>query len=91
MQLAGATIMGVGIWVKVDSGSLLGILENLDGSSVVSQLVSVSYVLMAVGGVLLVIGFLGCCGAIRESKCMLLTVSDVLEVKAEDLVEDLIK
>lgn len=91
MQLAGAAIMGVGIWVKVDSGSLLGILENVDGSSAISQLVSVSYVLMAVGGVLLVIGFLGCCGAIRESKCMLLTVSDVVEVKAEDLVEDLIK
>lgn len=78
MQLAGAAILGVGVWVKVDSGSLLGILENVDGTpSGVSQLVNVSYLLMAVGGVLLVIGFLGCCGAIKESRCMLLTVSNV--------------
>ncbi|KAG7227681.1 hypothetical protein INR49_029442 [Caranx melampygus] len=79
LQLAGAAILGVGIWVKVDSASLLGILENLEnGSSGISQLVNVSYVLMAVGGVLLVIGFLGCCGAIRESKCMLLTFFSIV-------------
>lgn len=78
MQLAGAVILGVGVWVKVDSGSLLGILDTLeDAPSGLSQLVNVSYLLMAVGAVLLVIGFLGCCGAVRESRCMLLTVSNV--------------
>ncbi|XP_040892300.1 tetraspanin-1-like [Toxotes jaculatrix] len=72
--LAGAAILGVGIWVKVDSGSLLGMLENVDNaSSGLSQLVNVSYLLIAVGAVLLIIGFLGCCGAVRESRCMLLT------------------
>uniref|UniRef100_A0A4W6FSF3 Tetraspanin n=1 Tax=Lates calcarifer TaxID=8187 RepID=A0A4W6FSF3_LATCA len=77
--LAGAAILGVGVWVKVDSGSLLGILENVDGTpSGVSQLVNVSYLLMAVGGVLLVIGFLGCCGAIKESRCMLLTFFSIV-------------
>lgn len=86
MQLAGAAILGVGIWVKVDSASLLGILDNIEGTSGLSQIVYVSYVLMVVGSVLLVIGFLGCCGAMKESKCMLLTVSDVQEVKAKDFV-----
>ncbi|GAA6232328.1 tetraspanin-1-like [Lates japonicus] len=77
--LAGAAILGVGVWVKVDSGSLLGILENVDGTpSGISQLVNVSYLLMAVGGVLLVIGFLGCCGAIKESRCMLLTFFSIV-------------
>ncbi|XP_060944277.1 tetraspanin 34a [Limanda limanda] len=72
--VAGAAIMGVGIWVKVDSSSLLGILDNLpDAPDGLSQLVYVSYLLIAVGAVLLVIGFLGCCGAIKESRCMLLT------------------
>lgn len=77
-QLAGVCILGVGVWVKVDSGSLLGLLESVDGAPPgVSQLANVAYLLIAVGAVLLLIGFLGCCGAVRESRCMLLTVSDV--------------
>ncbi|XP_069553229.1 tetraspanin 34a [Brachyistius frenatus] len=72
--LAGAAILGVGVWVKVDSSSLLGLLGNVENSpSGLSQLVNVSYLLIAVGAVLLIIGFLGCCGAMRESRCMLLT------------------
>ncbi|XP_022622599.1 tetraspanin-1-like [Seriola dumerili] len=77
--LAGAAILGVGVWLKVDSGSLLGILDNVDNApSGISQLINVTYLLMAVGGVLLVIGFLGCCGAIKESKCMLLTFFSIV-------------
>lgn len=72
--LAGAAILGVGVWVKVDSNSLLGFLDHIEEApSGLSQLVNVSYLLIAVGAVLLIIGFLGCCGAIRESRCMLLT------------------
>ncbi|XP_038569633.1 tetraspanin-1-like [Micropterus salmoides] len=77
--LAGAAILGVGVWVKVDSGSLMGILGNLEGApSGLSQLVYVSYVLIAVGAVLLIIGFLGCCGAVKESRCMLLTFFSIV-------------
>ncbi|XP_077575490.1 tetraspanin 34a [Stigmatopora nigra] len=72
--LAGAAILGVGIWVKVDSNSFMGILDNVeDLPPEVSQVASVAYLLIVVGAVLLVIGFLGCCGAVRESRCMLLT------------------
>ncbi|XP_074486523.1 tetraspanin-1-like [Sebastes fasciatus] len=72
--VAGAAILGVGVWVKVDSGSLLGLLDSVeDAPSGLSQLIYVSYLLIGVGAVLLVIGFLGCCGAVRESRCMLLT------------------
>ncbi|XP_035515389.1 tetraspanin 34 [Morone saxatilis] len=77
--VAGAAILGVGVWVKVDSGSLLGLLDNVeDIPSGLSQLVNVSYLLIAVGAVLLVIGFLGCCGAVRESRCMLLTFFSIV-------------
>ncbi|XP_068178091.1 tetraspanin-1-like [Antennarius striatus] len=77
--LAGVAILGVGIWVKVDSGSLMGLLDNVDGApSELSLLVNVSYLLIGVGAVLLVIGFLGCCGAIKESKCMLLTFFSIV-------------
>lgn len=65
----------MGVWVTVDSNSFLGVLNNVEGiPSEVSQLVYVSYLLIALGSVLLIIGFLGCCGAVRESRCMLLTV-----------------
>ncbi|XP_017291129.1 tetraspanin 35 [Kryptolebias marmoratus] len=71
--LAGAAIMGVGIWVKVDSGSVLNFLGKIDGMpSELSQVLNVGYLLIAIGALLVIIGFLGCCGAIRENKCMLL-------------------
>uniref|UniRef100_A0A8C1DJX6 Tetraspanin n=1 Tax=Cyprinus carpio carpio TaxID=630221 RepID=A0A8C1DJX6_CYPCA len=71
--LAGAAILGVGIWVKVDSGSVLSFLQNIQGApGELGQVLNVGYLLIAVGAVLVILGFLGCCGAIRESKCMLL-------------------
>ncbi|XP_056265516.1 tetraspanin 34a [Pseudoliparis swirei] len=76
--LAGACILGVGVWVKVDSGSLLGLLGNVEDSPGLSQLVNAAYLLIGVGAVLLVIGFLGCCGAVRESRCMLLTFFSIV-------------
>ncbi|KAM9314557.1 tetraspanin 34a [Pholidichthys leucotaenia] len=77
--VAGATILGVGIWVQVDSSSLFGLLDNVEGDlSGVYQLANIAYLLIAVGAVLLIIGFLGCCGAIRESRCMLLTFFSIV-------------
>ncbi|XP_059413357.1 tetraspanin 35 [Carassius carassius] len=71
--LAGAAILGVGIWVKVDSGSVLSFLQNIQGApGELGQVLNVGYLLIAVGAVLLILGFLGCWGAIRESRCMLL-------------------
>uniref|UniRef100_A0A3Q2P6C6 Tetraspanin 34b n=1 Tax=Fundulus heteroclitus TaxID=8078 RepID=A0A3Q2P6C6_FUNHE len=75
-NLAGIAILGVGIWVKVDSGSIfnfLGKMENVPPE--LNQVLNVGYLLIAIGGLLVIIGFLGCCGAIRESRCMLLMVS----------------
>lgn len=77
-QLAGAAILGVGIWVTVDSSSMLGVLSYIkDAPPQLAQLANVGYLLIAVGSILGVMGFLGCCGAITENKCMLLTVSDI--------------
>ncbi|XP_012681217.1 tetraspanin-1-like [Clupea harengus] len=71
--VAGAAILGVGIWVKVDSGSVLSLLEKIPGAPAqLNQVLNVGYLLIAVGAVLLLLGFLGCCGAVKESKCMLL-------------------
>ncbi|XP_007551686.1 tetraspanin 34a [Poecilia formosa] len=72
--LAGLVILGVGIWVTVDSDSLLNLVEKVvDLPDEVFKLNYVGYMLIGVGAVLLIIGFLGCCGAVKESRCMLLT------------------
>lgn len=74
-QLAGAAILGVGIWVKVDSGSVLSLLGKLQNAPAgLSQVLNVGYLLIAVGALLVIIGFLGCCGAVKESQCMLMLV-----------------
>ncbi|XP_068193103.1 tetraspanin 35 isoform X2 [Antennarius striatus] len=71
--LAGVAILGVGIWVKVDSGSILTYLGQIENAPPeLSQVLNVGYLLIALGALLLVIGFLGCCGAVKESRCMLL-------------------
>ncbi|KAK3520386.1 hypothetical protein QTP70_024137 [Hemibagrus guttatus] len=72
--LAGAGILAVGIWVKVDNNSIMGALQGLSGAPPeLKQVLNVGYLLIAVGSVLMLLGFLGCCGAVRESRCMLLT------------------
>lgn len=71
-QLGGGTLLGVGVWVTVDGQSFLKIFGAL--SSSVLQVVNVSYFLIVVGSILLVIGFLGCYGAQKESKCLLMMV-----------------
>ncbi|NWQ60281.1 TSN1 protein, partial [Neopipo cinnamomea] len=74
--LSGGTLLGVGIWVKVDGQSFVDIFGVL--SSSVLQVVNVSYVLIVIGAILLVIGFLGCCGAQKESKCLLMMFFSVV-------------
>lgn len=71
-QLGGGTLLGVGIWVSVDGQSFVDIFGAL--SSSVLQVVNVGYFLIVIGSILLVIGFLGCCGAQKESKCLLIMV-----------------
>ncbi|NXB39103.1 TSN1 protein, partial [Eulacestoma nigropectus] len=74
--LSGGTLLGVGIWVKVDGESFLKIFGTL--SSSVLQVVNVSYLLIVLGAILLVIGFLGCYGAQKESKCLLMMFFSVV-------------
>ncbi|XP_076006225.1 tetraspanin 35 [Genypterus blacodes] len=71
--LAGAAILAVGIWVKVDSSSIFGLIQALDNAPAgLSQVLNVGYLLIAIGAILLIIGFLGCFGAVKESRCMLM-------------------
>ncbi|CAH1786586.1 unnamed protein product [Owenia fusiformis] len=62
--LAGAGLLGIGAWARVDQGKF----DILLGSEFS---VYAAYILIGVGIFLFIVGFTGCCGAIRESKCLL--------------------
>jgi len=68
--IAGAAILGVGLWVKFDKN-----FENIASVTVIGNVASLlntaAYVLIAFGAIIFVVGFCGCCGAIKESKCLI--------------------
>ncbi|KAL0968700.1 hypothetical protein UPYG_G00270400 [Umbra pygmaea] len=64
--LGGSFLLGVGVWVLVDP---TGFREIVAANPLLFTGV---YVVLAMGGMLFLLGFLGCCGAIRENKCLLL-------------------
>lgn len=68
-QLLGLAILATTIFLYVDSQNYVD-FENT------SELYLTPFlILMALGAVMTLVGFLGCCGAIRESTCVLGTVS----------------
>ena len=66
-------MLGVGIWTCVDHASMQELLgTNLYMSS--------AYILIATGVVVILISFFGFLGALKEIKCMLLTVDIALYI-----------
>ena len=80
-QLLGCAILGVGIWVRVDPN----FKQYVDNSESFNYLYACAYILIVVGVIVMVVGFLGCCGAIRESQCMLSMVSNQFTVSQYSL------
>ncbi|XP_076803380.1 CD9 antigen-like [Clavelina lepadiformis] len=72
--LAGAGVLGVGIWLQVESDTVATV--EIDGV----DLTVGPIVLIVAGSCMLVIGFFGCCGAIKESTCLLGTYFGLLFV-----------
>jgi hypothetical protein len=68
--LVGCALLAVGIWAKVDESSLSIVV---DGQDITGSVSFFAYAVIVVGSIVMVLGFLGCCGAIRESQCMLAT------------------
>lgn len=65
--LAGTGVLAIGLWLRFDERTK-GLFSSEDSPSVFFTGV---YILIVAGAVMMVVGFLGCCGAIRESSCML--------------------
>ncbi|XP_010876768.1 CD9 molecule b [Esox lucius] len=65
--LAGTGVLAVGLWLRFDSRTE-GLFSGEDSPTVFFRGV---YILITAGALMMVVGFLGCCGAIKESPCML--------------------
>ncbi|XP_064637786.1 tetraspanin-18B-like [Lineus longissimus] len=66
--IGGVALLAAGVWVAVDTSGATATLASFLGSS---SYATAAYVLIVCGAVILILGFLGCCGAIRESRCLL--------------------
>eukprot|EP00914_Ancora_sagittata_P018242 GHVO01036061.1.p1 GENE.GHVO01036061.1~~GHVO01036061.1.p1 ORF type:complete len:270 (-),score=31.23 GHVO01036061.1:446-1255(-) len=68
--LSGACVLGVGLWLLLDDSAtqVFGLAIEASGDSTFK---TACYVLIGIGAFVFLVGFLGCCGAIRESKCLL--------------------
>ncbi|XP_018431864.1 PREDICTED: tetraspanin-8 [Nanorana parkeri] len=64
--LCGCVILGVSIYLRVSKDAQQKL--NLSGSGIMSGI----DVMIAVGSIIMVLGFFGCCGAIKESRCLLI-------------------
>lgn len=80
-QLGGSFLLGVGVWVLVDP---TGFREIVAANPLLFTGV---YIILGMGGMLFLLGFLGCCGAIRENKCLLLFVSWLTNLKCRSVTD----
>lgn len=82
MTLIGLGTVGLGVWALLDDDRILILTEVGDSGSfdVVSLIRTGALVLIASGGVAVLIGFLGCCGAVKENNCLLFAYCVVMVV-----------
>ncbi|XP_028811696.1 CD81 molecule a [Denticeps clupeoides] len=69
--LAGGVILGVGLWLRHDQKTSNLLELNFEGERAPNTFYISVYILIAVGAVMMFVGFLGCYGAIQESQCLL--------------------
>ncbi|XP_059396488.1 CD9 antigen-like [Carassius carassius] len=63
--MIGSLVLAVGLWLRLDSKTV-SLLDGGPGTFFIGV-----YILIAAGGLVMLVGFFGCCGAVRESQCLL--------------------
>ncbi|XP_019407068.1 PREDICTED: CD81 antigen isoform X1 [Crocodylus porosus] len=69
--LAGGIILGVALWLRHDTQTTNILYLQLGDKQAPNTFYVGIYILIAVGAVMMFVGFLGCYGAIQESQCLL--------------------
>uniref|UniRef100_A0A5F8HH01 Tetraspanin n=1 Tax=Monodelphis domestica TaxID=13616 RepID=A0A5F8HH01_MONDO len=66
--LAGIAVLAIGLWLRFDTQTK-SIFDQEDNNN--SSFYTGVYILIGAGALMMLVGFLGCCGAVQESQCML--------------------
>ncbi|KAI0208344.1 23 kDa integral membrane protein [Lamellibrachia satsuma] len=77
--VAGIGILSVGVWIKYGT-NINDYLEVIRIHQNVPIIEAAIITLITVGALMILIGFLGCCGACRESSCMLCLYAGLLVI-----------
>lgn len=67
MQLGGCGLFGVGVWLSFKQAEISALPLSFPS-------LSAANLLLVAGGITMVTGFLGCLGALKEQRCLLMTV-----------------
>ncbi|MCI4387165.1 hypothetical protein PGIGA_G00071010 [Pangasianodon gigas] len=65
--LLGSLVLAVGLWLRLENDTV----SLLDSDTAPDTFFIGVYILIAAGGLVMLVGFFGCCGAVRESQCLL--------------------
>lgn len=68
LQVFGCVLIGVGAWTLIEYGDYVTLTDSVPNATA-------SKVMIAAGVLIAIISFLGCCGAWKENRCMLVIVS----------------
>lgn len=71
MQLGGCGLFGVGVWLSFKQADISALPLSFPS-------LSAANLLLVAGGITMVTGFLGCLGALKEQRCLLMTVRHLL-------------
>ncbi|XP_026115456.1 CD9 antigen-like [Carassius auratus] len=63
--MIGSLVLAVGLWLRLDAKTV-SLLDGGPGTFFIGV-----YILIGAGGLVMLVGFFGCCGAVRESQCLL--------------------
>uniref|UniRef100_A0A9J8B7R9 Tetraspanin n=1 Tax=Cyprinus carpio carpio TaxID=630221 RepID=A0A9J8B7R9_CYPCA len=66
-MLSGSLVLAVGLWLRFDPDTT----NLLDENDAPEHFFIAVYILIGAGGVMMLVGFFGCFGAVRESQCLL--------------------
>ncbi|XP_063787274.1 tetraspanin-1-like isoform X2 [Pseudophryne corroboree] len=75
VEVCGAILIGMGLWIKFGSNSFVQILGIQ-----FAYFLNVGFFCIAAGFIICFLGFLGCCGALKEIRCLLLIFSLIMLV-----------
>ncbi|XP_077582876.1 CD9 antigen [Stigmatopora nigra] len=65
--LMGSFVLAVGLWLRFDPETV----SLLNGEKAPDTYFIGVYILIGAGSLVMLVGFFGCCGAVRESQCLL--------------------